>query len=633
MDRNGIIGLLLIGVIFIGWQYMIQPDSDEIAENQRIQDSINLAQESFEERRAAQDTALLSAVSKPEAKVESTQESIDDSTSIAEKENRKLAELRGKLGNFAPAGKEKEIEKVTLENEHVKYVFSSKGGKIVYAEVKNFVTFDSLPLILLNEENSEMNIRFDLEGKRINTNDLYFEANVDGNSVKFTAIGENNERLSIVYVLTKGARMMNYSVISRNMAAQNMVLDLALDAPKTEKSTDEQRRYSNLFYRTGNKKVDYLSSFGDDDDEQMSESVNWFSFKNQFFAMTFIKEDLFPAGAEFRYTTPENNPYVTKSFTASVPLPDSENRNMQIFTGPTKYNLLKTYDLDLEDQIDLGWAIFAWTNKVLIIPVFDFLSSFNMHIGFVILILTLFIKTILFPITYKTYLSSAKQRAIKPEMEEINEKYGKDQSKQMEKQKEIMALYQKTGVNPFAGCIPMLIQLPILIAMFRFFPASIELRQKSFLWADDLSSYDSILSLPFEIPFYGDHVSGLTLLMAVSVFFTTKYNMSNASMGGGANAQAKQIQMMMMYVMPFMLLFWFNNFSSGLSLYYFTANMTTLGQQFVIRRFIIDEDKIRAKIEKNKSKPKKKSKFQEKLAKLQEQKNIKENRKMRRFNK
>lgn len=605
---------------------MIQPDSNELAENQRVQDSITQAQKTFDERNPKKEKKPGSDQKDTVAAEES------DTTAISENQSAQREALRARLGNFAPAAIEKEVEDVVLENEHVKYVFSSKGGLIKYAEVKNFVTFDSLPLVLMNENNSAMNLRFDLAGKRINSNELYFNTRKEGNSVKFTALGENDERLSLVYALPGDARMMNFSVITRNMAAEHMVLDLELEAPKTEKATEEQRRYSNIFYRTSDKKVDYLSSFGDGDEEQMSKALNWFSFKNQFFALTFIQNDAFPAGAKFKYSTPENNPEVTKHFFASVPLPDTEDRNMKIFTGPTKYNLLKTYDLDLEDQIDLGWAIFAWTNKVLVIPVFDFLSSFNLHIGIVILILTLFIKTLLFPITYKTYLSSAKQRAIKPEMEEISKKYGDDKSKQMEKQKEIMALYQQTGVNPFAGCIPMLIQLPILIAMFRFFPASIELRQKSFLWADDLSSYDSIFSLPFDIPFYGDHVSGLTLLMAVSVFFTTKYNMSNTSMGG-SNAQAKQIQMMMMYVMPVMLLFWFNNFSSGLSLYYFTANITTLGQQFVIRKFIINEDKIRAKIENNKKKPKKKSKFQEKLSKLQEKQDIKENRKMRRFNK
>lgn len=633
MDRNGIIGLLLIGVIFIGWQFMFQPDSNELAENQRIQDSISQAQKTYDDRNPVAESKGGSD-QKVEGSDQNTGDSLRDldTTKASQDLARQKSELTAKLGNFAPAAMEKEVEEVILENEHVKYVFSSKGGLMQYAEVKNFVTFDSLPLVLMNPENSKMNLRFDFAGKRINSSDLYFDTRKEGNSVKFTALGENNERLSLVYALPKDARMMNFSVITRNMAADNMFLDLELEAPKTEKATEEQRRYSNIFYRTADEKVDYLSSFGEGDEEQMEKALNWFSFKNQFFALTFIQNDNFPAGAKFKYSTPEDNPQITKNFYASVPLPDTEDRNMKIFTGPTNYNLLKTYDLDLEDQIDLGWAIFAWTNKVLIIPVFDFLSSFNLHIGIVILILTLFIKTLLFPITYKTYMSSAKQRAIKPEMEEINKKYGDDKSKQMEKQKEVMALYQQTGVNPFAGCIPMLIQLPILIAMFRFFPASIELRQKSFLWADDLSSYDTIFSLPFDIPFYGDHVSGLTLLMAVSVFFTTKYNMSNTSMGG-SNAQAKQIQMMMMYVMPVMLLFWFNNFSSGLSLYYFTANITTLGQQFVIRKFIINEDKIRAKIENNKKKPKKKSKFQERLSKLQEKQETNENRKMRRFNK
>ena len=598
----------------------MQPDAAEIADNKRIQDSIQAAQAERQDD--------------PELADEKESKSIADTVAAdtvsldSAEENR---ELENKLGNFAPAGKGSE-ERYVLENEHVKYSFSSKGGAIKRAEVKNFVTHDSMPLVLMSEENSRMNIHFDHIGKRINTEELYFKGKREGNTMKFTTRGSSGERLTLVYSLGKDARMMGFSVITRNMPSDNMFLDVDLKAPRTEKSAEEQRRYSNIFYRTKSEKVDYLSTFSDEDEEVIEKPLHWFSFKNQFFALTFIQDDSFAPNSKFSFSKAESDDF-TKNFSASVPLPPGEDKNMQIFSGSTRYNLLKQYDMDLEDQIDLGWALFAWTNKILVIPVFDFLSSFNIHIGIVILILTLFIKTILFPITYKTYLSSAKQRAIKPEMEEINKKYeGKSKEDQMGKQKEIMSLYQKTGVNPFAGCIPMLIQLPILIAMFRFFPASIDLRQKSFLWADDLSSYDTIFDLPFNIPFYGDHVSGLTLLMAVSVFFTTKYNMQNASMGGG-NPQAKQIQAMMLYVMPVMLLVWFNNFSSGLSLYYFTANITTLGQQFVIRRFIIDEDKIRSKIEKNKKKPKKQSKFQQKLEEMQKQQGVKQNRKMRRNNK
>ena len=314
-------------------------------------------------------------------------------------------------------------------------------------------------------------------------------------------------------------------------------------------------------------------------------------------------------------TTELQDENYTKGLSATMGLVFDNGREarapFQIYLGPNHYQSLSSLEIGLEDQIDLGWGIFGWVNQGLVIPIFNFLDkNTGLSYGIIILILTLLIKLMLSPLTWKNYVSSARMKVLKPEIEELNKKFeGKDA---MAKQQATMDLYRKAGVNPMAGCVPMLLQLPILYAMFRFFPASIELRQEPFLWADDLSSYDSIMQLPFEIPFYGDHVSLFTLLMAISTFFYSKYNMD---MSGGANAQMPQMKVMI-YFMPFMLLFFFNSYSSGLSYYYFTANVITMLQQFVVKRYFIDEDKIHRQIQENKKKPKKKSGFQERLEKM-----------------
>ena len=295
---------------------------------------------------------------------------------------------------------------------------------------------------------------------------------------------------------------------------------------------------------------------------------------------------------------------------------------MQFYLGPNHYQTLKKMDIGMESQIELGWPIIRWVSTLIIIPTFNFLNNYIANYGIIILLLTIFIKMLLIPITYRNYKSSAKMKLIKPELDAINKKYEKKDA--LEKQQATMALYRKTGVSPFAGCIPMLIQMPILFAMFRFFPSSIELRQESFLWADDLSSYDSVLELGFNIPFYGSHVSLFAILMAISVFLYSKFNMNTPGMGAGGGMQAQQMKLMM-YLMPFMMLFFFNSSSSGLSYYYFAANMISILQQVVIKKYFINEKALLAKIEANKQKAKnpKKSGFQKRLEDMAKQRGYK----------
>jgi YidC/Oxa1 family membrane protein insertase len=411
-----------------------------------------------------------------------------------------------------------------------------------------------------------------------------------------------------------------------DMRSGELYLNWMMNAPNQEKSLQQQRDATTVYYKYKGEDVDDLGATSDDKEEYEA-SLKWVSFKQQFFNATLIADDYFDKSKGFAQTeTDEGSTEYVKKMTTALTLPLSGSRiekfGMGIYLGPNKYNILEKYEIELENIISLGWGIFGWVNKFAVIPVFNYLDSFHMSYGIIILILTILLKLVLSPITYKTYMSGAKMRVLKPEINEINEKYKDDA---MKKQQSMMALYKQTGVNPLSGCIPLLIQMPILIAMFRFFPASIELRQESFLWADDLSTYDSIYNFPdgFSIPFYGDHISLFTLLMAVSIMFYTKMN-SQMSMGAQAEGPMAAQMKIMMYIMPFMMLFFFNNYSSGLSYYYFLANIISIGQTLLIRKVFINEDAIRAKIEKNKKKPKskKKSGFQKRLEEMAKQKGI-----------
>jgi len=393
-----------------------------------------------------------------------------------------------------------------------------------------------------------------------------------------------------------------------------------------ERTISAENAITTVFYKyLDEKDVDYLSETSDDE-ENLGRSVHWVGFKQQYFASVLICNDGFTNDNDAKVRIdPLTSSKYTKAMSANLLLPfqngAASSENMQFYFGPNHYQTLSEYDIQLEEMINLGWPVIRQVSQWVIIPIFNWLDDFNISYGIIILILTLVIKIALFPITYKNYKSSAKMKVLKPEIEELNKKHEKDDA--MKKQQATMALYRKAGVNPMAGCLPMLLQMPILYAMFRFFPASIELRQESFLWANDLSSYDSIYDFPggFEIPFYGDHISLFTVLMAVSMYFYTKSNSSMTSMGSGP--QAAQMKIMTNF-MPFMMLVFFNNYSAGLSYYYFLANCITIFQQFAIKQWFIDEDVIHAQIQENKKKPaKKKSSFQKRLEEMSKQQRAK----------
>ncbi|HKK40232.1 MAG TPA: membrane protein insertase YidC, partial [Cryomorphaceae bacterium] len=399
-----------------------------------------------------------------------------------------------------------------------------------------------------------------------------------------------------------------------------------MTARHNEKGIEIERNNSTIFYKAEGEGRDYLSETSDDDDLIDDEKLEWVAFKQHFFSAILIANGTFNQGVSLASKPFEEEvTEFTQFYHAEFPVDPSASSTVlsaQLFMGPNDYKVLKEYGMELDKVINLGWGIFGWVNKWVVIPIFDWLETTGLSYGIIILILTVVIKLVLSPLTFKNYMSSAKMRVIKPEVDEINEKF-KD-ADPMKKQQATMDLYRKTGVNPFSGCIPMVIQLPILYAMFRFFPSSIQLRHEGFLWADDLSAYDSIYSLPFTVPFYGDHVSLFTILMAVSMFFYTIYNTNQMPQ---QNQPGMPNMKVIMYIFPFMMLFFFNSFASGLSYYYFLANVFSIGQMLVIKNFFIDEDKIHAKIQENKKKKanKGKSRFQKKLEEMAKQKGINPN--------
>lgn len=587
-DKNSLIGFVLMAIILIVFNTFFFPEVPETEVNEDIS-QIGDKEEVFVSPTINQDIAIV----------------INDSI-VSE-------ELKLTYGVFASSAiGEDGIE--TIENDKLKISVAKKGGRIVSVILKEYQTHDSLDLELFDADSSRFNLEF-TTGHNINTADLYFKAEHQDNALSMKLLADANHYIEYLYTITDDYLIdfdINLigmeSLIAPNINYMN--LEWQMKTPQTEKSKSNQDMYTGIQYQySADREVDYLS-FTSTDDETINSRLNWVAFKQQFFSAILISKDGFDKPTYLTSTKNEYSKYI-KDLHAKFELPynhkNKEQLKLQFYFGPNHYKTLKSYNSGFEELVPLGWGIFGWVNKYAIIPIFDFLSKFGFNYGIIILLLTIIIKLALAPFTYKAFLSQAKMKVLKPEIDKINEKLkGKDP---MKIQQETMGLYRKAGVNPMGGCLPMLFQFPILIAMFRFFPASIELRQQSFLWADDLSSYDSIYELGFSIPFYGDHISLFTLLMTISTLLYTKMN---SSMATGQMAQMKW----MMYLMPIMFLGFFNNYAAGLSYYYFLANMFTFTQQYFMKKFI-DEDAILAQLEKNKKNPKKKSKFQKKLEEMQ----------------
>jgi YidC/Oxa1 family membrane protein insertase len=627
MDRNSFIGLVLIGAILIFYSIFNAPTEEEIKAIQAQKDSIarveNVQPETFREEK------LIDA--------EATDSVIETNTVLGDSIRNIQQDLL--YGEFSAAALGEE-ELTTVETDELVLNFSNKGGRIISVQLKNYQRSDSNALMLFEPDYNTFNLNFFTNSnKNIFTDELFFTTSsknkvISGDDeveITYTlATDDGLKKLAFKYIVKAKGFVVDMRIAMDNLEqvidyrGDELVLNWSMDTPSQENNIKNQRNTSTIYYKYEDEDPDYISE-AKQEKEDLLASVKWVAFKQQYFNASIIAAESFSKyNATIETKFEEESPRV-KQMTASLAIPfnheKSENFNLSFYFGPNHFQTLEDMEIGLESLIPLGWGIFGWVNEWLVIPTFNFLDGFDLNYGIIILLMTIFIKMLLFPVTWKTYLSSAKMRVLKPEIKEITDRYKDDA---MKKQQATMALYKQAGVNPLAGCVPMLIQMPILFAMFRFFPASIELRQQSFLWAHDLSTYDSIFSLPFNIPFYGEHVSLFTLLMAVSMVFYTKLNSGQMGMdvgGGGASEMMATQMKIMMYVMPVMMLFFFNSYSSGLSYYYFIANVISMGQMLAIKNWFIDEDKIHKKIQLNKAKPQnqKKSGFQKRLEEMAKQ--------------
>lgn len=610
MNKNTVLGFICIGIILIGFSWYNTKVFKEQQRAQFVADSIAHAE------------ALKNA-----PKI--------DSTAIAAADSAALALSAAPVGqmykdSLLEAASNTPAEFYTLENNKLKVVFSTKGAQASEVLVKDYRTYDSLDLYLLRKDASDFGLSFYTD-QQISTSDFTFsKVGQTDTSLVMRLNFSGNAYIDYMYTLPADSYMMKFNVrmvgmdryISRNQS--KLGVDWNLMVPRLERGYENEKNYSTIAYKYPNeKKVEDLGLRKEHSSEEVNTKVEWFAFQQQFFSAILMADNDFIGGDLAYKFAPEEKYLVEKELMEcaaamqveydAAPMVDIP---FQFYFGPNLYKELKSYGYGFEQIVPLGGWLIGWINRVVIINCFDFLNGFISNYGIIILLMTIFIKLVISPLTFKSYMSSAKMRVLKPEIDKINQKYPRKEDA-MKKQQETMALYSKTGVSVFGGCLPMLLQFPILFAMFRFFPASFELRQQGFLWADDLSAYDSILDLPFNIPLYGDHVSLFALLMAVSMYFYSKMNMdqmpSDPNMAG--------MRGMQLYFMPIFLLVLCNNFSSGLSYYYMLSNLITIIQTWVIRKYFVDEKKIYAQLQAKASnaKAKPKSKWQMRLEELQKQ--------------
>ncbi len=602
MKKDTIIGISLIAIILIGFNVYNSRQHKAQVELKRVQDSITNASIVAEAKLRAEQAATLGTTTEQAGVV----------NALPTYSNTHLEEAMHSEPKF-----------YTLENDVLKIDFTTLGAQVSNVLIKEYYTYDSLALNLVKHGASDFNIQL-FTPSQVNTSDLNYVLNhQDKNSIEFRLFFDQDSYLEHKYILVDGSYMLDFKInlvnmqdfIPRNITGVDASWNL--DLPRLEKGYKNEKNYSTVAFRYPDEStVEDLGLRKDSGSEEITTSLNWFAFQQQFFSAIFLAENNFEsADLAFKFFPETNKDRMLMACESNVHIPidvlSQEPIDLKFYFGPNHYKTLQSYDYKFEEIVPLGNWIVRWINRWVIIPVFDFLNNYIASYGLIILLLTILVKLVISPLTIKSYLSSAKMRVLKPEVDKINAKYP-NQSDAMKKQQEIMALYKSTGVSMFGGCLPMLIQFPILIAMFRFFPASFELRQQSFLWAKDLSTYDSIWDYGVNIPFYGDHVSLFALLMAISMFFYSRMNQTQMDttqpgMGG--------MKFMMVWMMPVMMLFVCNNFSAGLSYYYMLSNVFTIIQTWAIRKYFVDEDKIYAKLKANsaKSAAKPKSKMQQRL--------------------
>ena len=601
-DVNSFIGMILIGGILLWWMNSSQPEINQNTETipEQIINSDSVKKQNSE-------TSLSSV--------------INDSL--------KQVKIQNQLGAFAYSIVNSSEGTTTLENEVLLLKINNKGGQITEALIKGYQTYDSLPLHMIKDNNASFNINFGTTDNRIlNTKDLFFEPSLTNNgssqvlSMKLKV--SDNQFLEYRYEMTDDY-MVNFAVRSQGLSSvinssNTINLDWSLKGYRHEKSLSTENTMYSYYYYKSEDEVDYLAS----EDNDVVNDVDWVSYKQHFFSSILVSDTPFNNAdltSQDLVKDEQIDSVFTKRYSLKTPLELTNgelNYNMKWYYGPSDYTKLSKYDeTNLNETADLGWGIFGTINRWIFIPIFGMLEGFIGNYGLIIILLTIVVRIIMSPLVYKSYVSSAKMKVIRPELNALNEKYpGKENA--MKRQQETMAVQRKAGVSMLSGCIPALLQMPVFFALFKFFPSNIALRGKSFLWAEDLSSYDTIFNLPFPIPLYGDHVSLFPILASIAIFFYMKMNQSQqANMQAPAQEGMPDMGKMMKYMIyfsPIMMLFFFNNYASSLSLYYFVSNLLTITIMLVIKNYVIDEDKIHAQIEENKKKPEKqKSKFRQRL--------------------
>ncbi|SDS14844.1 protein translocase subunit yidC [Polaribacter sp. KT25b] len=601
-DFNSFIGMILLGGIMLWYFNTNQPEIDpEDITTEQVTDTVK----------------------------NDTQQTITKLPVIKNDSLQQVA-YQNKLGAFALSAINGAEGTSVIENNLVKLTIDNKGGQIIEALIKNYKTHDSLPLYMIKDNNSSFNINFGTTDNRIlNTQDLFFEPsltkNGDSQILSMKLKVSDSQFLEYRYEMKPKKYMVDFSIRSQGLnnvinSSNPINLDWSLNGYRHEKSIKTENTMYSHFYYKAEDDVDYINA----GKSEILNDVDWVSYKQHFFASNLLTDTPFNNATIISTDLVKNeeiDTIYTKKYELKTPLALTAgelNYNMKWFYGPSDYNLLKKYEgTSLDETADLGWGIFGFLNRTVFYPVFNFLKGFLSNYGLIIILMTIVVRIIMSPLVYKSYLSSAKMKVIRPELTALNEKFpGKENA--MKRQQETMAIQRKAGVSMLSGCIPALLQMPVFFALFKFFPTNLALRQQSFLWAPDLSSYDIVFKLPVYIPLYGDHVSLFPILASVAIFFYMKMNQSQQ-----ANMQAPTQEGMpdmgkmmkyMIYFSPIMMLFFFNNYASSLSLYYFISNLLTIAIMLVIKHYVIDEDKIHAQIEENKKKPEKaKSKFRQRI--------------------
>lgn len=618
LDINSIIGFVLIFGILVYMMYQNTPTEEEIeAQKQAEQEQVEAEKKNNKQNEAVVTTS-------------------DDYTDTKELDSTQLATLQTKVGSLSYALTLPGEDLTTVETDVFELKFSRMGGHLAEVKLKKFVTFDSVPIYMVKDQNSAFNITFGTSDNRtLNTQDFPFQPSVtksgENTIVSMKLKVSETAYLEYRYELKPNDYMIDFSIKSQGLSgvfntSQPITLDWKQKGIRHAKSISYENRYTRLTYMHDDDRVEKLSQMGDDD--ETLEDVEWLSYRQHFFSSILVAEDSPFSKAELTSQNlvedEEVDTLFTKLYTSKIPLAyngGEVNKDLGLYYGPTDAKILKTYDKSLEESIPFGWGIFGWINKALFIPLFGWLSGMLPY-GIAIIVMTVLVKIMLSFVQYKQFLSQAKMKILKPELDAIREKY---KDNKLKAQQETMALQSKAGASPLSGCLPGLMQIPVFYALFMFFPTAFDLRQKSFLWADDLSSYDSIYDFPpgVSIPFYGDHVALFPILAAIAIFFYMKMTtgQQTAMQAPPQEGMPDMSKMMkyMIYFSPLLMLIFFNNYASGLSLYYFISNLISIGIMLVIKNYIIDENKVLAKIEVSKSKPKKENRFQRKMKEMMEQ--------------